>query len=93
MENAILMPHGFDPLLCPDESPNPLNTKESMPCALSTKTQPDSRGLDPRIQAPIAPSCLDGRVIGRSEERPSFDGLCPAMTLEYWCGFAGLVSL
>jgi hypothetical protein len=24
--------------------------------------------------------CLDGRVIGRSEERPSFDGLCPAMT-------------
>src|SRR5277367_3756773 len=24
---------------------------------------------------------VDGRDIGRSEERPSFDGLCPAMTL------------
>ena len=23
---------------------------------------------------------VDGRDIGRSEERPSFDGLCPAMT-------------
>src|SRR5277367_4930104 len=24
---------------------------------------------------------VDGRDIGRSEERPSFDGLCPAMTV------------
>ncbi len=24
---------------------------------------------------------MDGRDVGRSEERPSFDGLCPAMTL------------
>jgi hypothetical protein len=25
------------------------NTEESMPCTLSTKTKPDSRGLDPAI--------------------------------------------
>jgi hypothetical protein len=30
-------------------SPNAWSTEESTPCALSTKIEPDSRGLDPRI--------------------------------------------
>jgi hypothetical protein len=51
VKNAILMLHGFDPLSCPDESPNPLNKEESMPCSLSNQSKPDSRGLEPRIQA------------------------------------------
>jgi hypothetical protein len=28
---------------------NAQNTEESTPCAVSTKTKPDSRGLDPAI--------------------------------------------
>jgi hypothetical protein len=42
---AILMPHGVDPLPCPEMLPDVRKTEESTPCALSTKTQPDSRGL------------------------------------------------
>jgi hypothetical protein len=49
VEDAILMPHGVALLPCPDESRNPLNKEESMPCALSIKTQPDSSGLDPAM--------------------------------------------
>ena len=37
MEDAILMAHGVDPFLCPDESPNPLNPVESMSCASYSK--------------------------------------------------------
>src|SRR5579884_944050 len=37
------------PRPCPDRSPTTRTRVESMPCALSTKTKPDSRGLDPAI--------------------------------------------
>jgi hypothetical protein len=40
---AVLMPHGVDPLPCPEALPDVRKTEESTPCALSTKTQPDSR--------------------------------------------------
>ena len=43
VEYAILMPHGVDPLPCPETLPDVRKTEESTPCALSTKTQPDSR--------------------------------------------------
>jgi hypothetical protein len=49
VEYAIVMPHGVDLLPCPETLPDVRKTEESTPCALSTKTQPDSRGLDPRI--------------------------------------------
>src|SRR5271166_5828440 len=45
VEYAILMPHGVDLLPCPDTLPDVRRTEESTPCALSTKTQPDSRGV------------------------------------------------
>jgi hypothetical protein len=48
MKHAILMQHG----ICPLESgtfPNVQPRVESMPCPLSTKTQPDSRGPSPAI--------------------------------------------
>src|SRR5277367_263853 len=36
----------------------------------------------PTVSETAAPlDDVDGRDIGRSEERPSFDGLCPAMTV------------
>ena len=58
MKNAILMAHGIDPpISCPDRRRNVPNRVESMPCPLSTKTQPDSRGLDPGIHAPQAVDC------------------------------------
>jgi hypothetical protein len=38
-EDSIVVTHGVDPFSCPDESPNPLNTQESMPCASSSKKQ------------------------------------------------------
>src|SRR5215831_4226027 len=37
------------PVLCPDRRRNVPDRVESMPCSLSTKTQPDSRGLVPAI--------------------------------------------
>ena len=40
---AILMPHGVDLLPCPKTLPDVRKTEESTPCALSNKTQPDSR--------------------------------------------------
>lgn len=36
VQNAILMPHGVDPLSCPRTSPNALIRVESTPCTLST---------------------------------------------------------
>src|SRR5271165_7105587 len=45
VEYAILMPHGVDLLPCPDTLPDVRRTEESTPCALSTKTQPDSRAM------------------------------------------------
>jgi hypothetical protein len=43
------MMHGVDPFCCPETSPNAQDADESTPCALSTKTKPDSRGLGPGI--------------------------------------------
>src|SRR5262249_22699965 len=43
----ILVPHGVDPFCCPESSANVQDTEESTPCALSTKTKPDSRGPGP----------------------------------------------
>jgi hypothetical protein len=51
VEYAILMPHGVDPLPCPETLPDVRKIEESTPCALSTKTQPDSRGLELAIHA------------------------------------------
>src|SRR5207249_10906568 len=48
VKDAIVMLHGIAPLVS-GSSPNVPNRVESMPCALSTKTQPDSRGLVPGI--------------------------------------------
>jgi hypothetical protein len=45
VEYAILMPHGVNPLPCPETLPDVRKTEESTPCALSTKTQPDSSGF------------------------------------------------
>jgi hypothetical protein len=50
MKYAILMPHGLAPFSCPKPSPNDSNQEESMPCALSTKIQPDSRDCKPKIE-------------------------------------------
>src|SRR5918995_3774621 len=47
MEYAIVMPHGVDPLSCPGRRQIALDPDESTPCALSTKTQPDSSGSSP----------------------------------------------
>jgi hypothetical protein len=51
---AILVRHGVDPFSCPETSANAQDTEESASCALSTKTKPDSRGLDPAIQETAA---------------------------------------
>src|SRR5437016_9893071 len=53
VKDAIVMLHGIAPLVS-GSSPNVPNRVESMPCALSTKTQPDSRGFVPGIH-------VDGR--------------------------------
>ena len=52
MEDAILVTHGVDPFFsCPERRQIALNTEESTPCTLSTKTQPDSRGSSRRMTA------------------------------------------
>jgi hypothetical protein len=43
------MPHGADLHSCPGTLADVQNRLESTPCALSTKSKPDSRGLDPGI--------------------------------------------
>jgi len=48
VKHAILVQQGIAPS-CPDRRQNVPDRVESMPCALSTKTQPDSRGLVPAI--------------------------------------------
>ena len=48
-ENSILMAHGVDPFSSPDDLLNLPNRVESMPCALSTKIEPDSRGSSPAM--------------------------------------------
>src|SRR5207302_869337 len=48
VKDAIVMLHGIAPLVS-GSSPNVPNRVESMPCALSTKTQPDSRGTGPAM--------------------------------------------
>jgi hypothetical protein len=50
VENAILMPHGVDPISVSNSSRNDWMQVESMPCTLSTKSKPDSSGLDRGIQ-------------------------------------------
>jgi hypothetical protein len=42
VEHAILVLHGVA-LCCPETLPDLRDTAESTPCALSTKTQPDTR--------------------------------------------------
>ncbi|MGO9006384.1 MAG: hypothetical protein ACLQIQ_03435, partial [Beijerinckiaceae bacterium] len=51
VEDAIFVPHGVVPFSCPDESRNPLNRLESMPCSSSRKNEPDSRGTSPAMTA------------------------------------------
>jgi hypothetical protein len=46
-----VMRHGADLLSCPGTLADVQNRLESTPCALSRKSQPDSRGLDPAIHA------------------------------------------
>src|ERR1700686_1431140 len=49
MKYAILMEHGVDLHSWPGTLADVHDRLESMPCASSTKTQPDSRGLVPAI--------------------------------------------
>src|SRR5205807_2879129 len=60
VKHAIVMPHGIDPPLVSGSFRNVQNRVESMPCALSSKTQPDSRGLDPAIHV-LVPDCSELR--------------------------------
>jgi hypothetical protein len=71
VKHAIVMPHGIDPFSCPDRRRNVPNRVESMPCALSTKTQPDSRGLVPATSLRPSPSrrpVLFDDLVGAGEE-------------------------
>ena len=61
VEHAILVLHGVA-FCCPDTLPDVREPAESTPCALSTKTQPDSRGLDPAIQWASTFSGCPGRA-------------------------------
>src|SRR5882724_6413380 len=49
VEYTIVVLHGLILLPCPKTSPNAWSTEESMPCTLSTKFKPDSRGPVPGI--------------------------------------------
>src|SRR6202043_4199151 len=49
MKYAILMQHGVDLHSCPGTLADVHDRVESMPCASSTKTQPDSRGTSPAM--------------------------------------------
>src|ERR1700730_14428520 len=49
MKYAILMQHGVDLHSCPGTLADVHDRVESMPCASSTKTQPDSRGSSPAM--------------------------------------------
>jgi hypothetical protein len=64
VENAIVVSHGVDPFSCPERRQIALNTEESTPCALSTKTKPDSRGLDPATPAAEAKNLLANNLDG-----------------------------
>jgi hypothetical protein len=44
-----VVPHGVDPLPCPERRQIALNREESTPCAMSTKIKPDSRGSSPGV--------------------------------------------
>src|SRR6202048_3289273 len=63
MKYAILMQHGVDLHSCPGTLADVQDRVESMPCASSTKTQPDSRGLVPGIHVFYRPcdEDADGR--------------------------------
>src|ERR1700738_611363 len=63
MKYAILMQHGVDLHSCPGTLADVQDRVESMPCASSTKTQPDSRGLVPGIHVflPLIYKDVDGR--------------------------------
>ena len=65
VEYAILMPHGLIPSPCPRTSPNAWNREESTPCALSTKTQPDSRGTSPAMTRFICTYWISSRQRSR----------------------------
>ena len=56
VENAILMPHGVDPLSCPDDSKPSGSEKNQCRALLQAQNVPDSRGLVPAIHV----FCLRG---------------------------------
>src|SRR5579862_1724577 len=82
MEYAILMPHGVGLLQCLERVRSAQNTEESTSCTLSTKIEPDTRGLDPAIHllretlaksdgCPGHPSTLKlRRVLGAGPPKP-----------------------
>src|SRR5258706_8532529 len=47
MKNAILVAWHCSPVSCPDRRQNVPDRVESMPCSVSSKTQPDSRAAKP----------------------------------------------
>jgi hypothetical protein len=47
MEYSIVVSHGVASFMCLERWQNDQNAEESMPCTLSIKIKPDSRGLDP----------------------------------------------
>src|ERR1700722_4990753 len=73
MKYAILMPHGADLLRCLERVRSAQNTEESTPCTLSTKIEPDSRGLVPGIHV-LRPH--------RQAQKAWMAGINPAMTID-----------
>src|SRR5437868_4120113 len=63
------MPHGVDLLRCLERVRSAQNTEESTSCTLSTKIEPDSRGLVPGIH--VFRSCGKKDVDGR--DKPGHD--------------------
>ena len=77
-ENAILMPHGVDPLSCPDVSKPSGSEKNQCRALLQAQNVPDSRGLVPAIhdlRLRQRRGCPAIRAF-----TPVFDELWPGMT-------------
>src|SRR6266550_7537538 len=64
------MPHGVDLLRCLERVRSAQNTEESTSCTLSTKIEPDSRGLVPAIH------------VSRHQRKTWMPGTSPGMTTE-----------
>src|SRR6266478_9497663 len=75
VEYTIVVLHGLILLPCPKTSPNAWSTEESMPCTLSTKFKPDSRGTRPGMTdvGQAAHSKSNRPILGRDRRRVGAD--------------------